>query len=154
MRKVIYVTDRLFWVFQEMHNHLQCLRRMLWKSEHFQWEAALCAEIPCWCQRYQSRMSSLLQADGEETVTQITTEHKTRQLLKQMGYSSRRPQWLPLLAAKNNKQRLKFAQTDQHWIMEDCQNVAWTDESWFLHQHLGSRVKWHKHENMDDALHQ
>ncbi len=51
------------------------------------------------------------------TVTQITTRYNqgmqnnisectTRRTLKQMSYSSRRPHRVPLLSAKNSKQRL------------------------------------------------
>ncbi len=63
-------------------------------------------------------------------ITQITTHHNqgmqntisertTRRTLKQMGYSSRRPHQVPLLSAKNRKQRLQFAQAQQNWTIED-----------------------------------
>ncbi len=61
-----------------------------------------------------------------ESITQITTrynqdmqntisEHTTRQTLKQMGYSSRRPHRVLLLSDKNRTQRIQFAQTHQNW---------------------------------------
>ncbi len=70
-----------------------------------------------------------------------------------MGYSSRRPHWVPLLSAKNRKQRLQFTQAHQNWTTEDWKNVAWSDDSRFLLQHSDSRVRiWHKeHESMDPS---
>ncbi len=69
--------------------------------------------------RGQRRMGRLVRDDRKATVTQITTrynqgmqntisEHTTRQTLKQMGSSSRRPHRVPLLSAKNRKWRLQF----------------------------------------------
>ncbi len=52
-----------------------------------------------------------------------------------MGYSSRRPHRVPLLSAKNRKRRIQFTQVHQNWTIEDCKNVAWSDESRFLLQH-------------------
>ncbi len=116
-------------------------------------------KIPCWCQR---RMGSLLRDDRKATVAQITTRHnqgiqntisecKTSQTLKQLGYSSRRPHWVLLLSAKNRKWRLQFAH--QNWRIEDCKNVAWSNESWFLLRHSDSRVRIlrKEHENMDSS---
>ncbi len=96
-------------------------------------------------------MDRLVRDDRKTTVTQITTrynqgmqntisEHTTRRTLKQMGSSSRRPHRVPLLSAKNRKRRLQFAQAQQNWTIEDCKNVAWSDESRFLLQHSDSRV--------------
>ncbi len=96
--------------------------------------------------RGQRRMGRLVRDDRKATVTQITThynqgmqntisEHTTRWTLKQMGYSSRRPHWVPLLSAKNRKQRLQFTQAHQNWTIEDWKNVAWSDESRFLLRH-------------------
>ncbi len=81
------------------------------------------------------------------------SEHTTRETLKQMGFSSRRPHRVPLLSAKNRKQSLQFAQAQQNWTIEDWKNVAWSDESWFLLQHSDSRVRiWRKeHESMDPS---
>ncbi len=117
--------------------------------------------MPCWCQR---RMGRLVRDDRKATVTQITTrynqgiqntisERTTRRTLKQMGYSSRRPHWVPLLSAKNRKQRIQFTQAHQNWTIEDWKNVAWSDESRFLLQHSDSRVKiFHKkQESMDPS---
>ncbi len=80
--------------------------------------------------------------DRKATVTQIPTcynqgmlntisECTTRRTLKQMGYSSRRPHWVPLLSDKNRKRRLQFAQAHQNWTREDWKNVAWSDKSDF-----------------------
>ncbi len=69
------------------------------------------------------------------------SECTTRQTLKQMGYSSRRPHWVPLLSDKNRKRRLQFAQAHQNWTREDWKNVAWSDKSRFLLRHSDGRVR-------------
>ncbi len=109
-------------------------------------------------------MGRLVRDDRKATVTQITTrynqglqntisESTTRQTLKQMGYSSRRPHQVPLLSAKNRKRRLQLAQAHQNWTIEDWKNVVWSDESGFLLRHSNGRVRiWHKkHESMDPS---
>ncbi len=79
-------------------------------------------------------MSRLVRDDRKTTVTQITTrynqhmqntisEHTTRRTLKQMCSSSRRPHRVPLLSAKNRKQRLQFTQTHQNWTIEDWKKL-------------------------------
>ncbi len=91
-------------------------------------------------------MGRLVRDDRKATVTQIITRYNqgmqntisectTRRTLKQMGSSSRRPHQVPLLSAKNWKQRLQFTQTHQNWTIEDWKNVAWSDESRFLLRH-------------------
>ncbi len=81
------------------------------------------------------------------------SERTTLRTLKQMGYSSRRPQRVPLLSAKNRKRRLQFTQAHQNCTIEDWKNVAWSDESWFLLRHSDGRVRiWRKeHESMDPS---
>ncbi len=114
--------------------------------------------------RGQKRMARLVRDDRKATVTQITTrynqgmqntisERTTRRTLKHMGYRSRRPHRVPLLSAKNRKRRLQFTQAHQNWTIEDCKNVAWSDEFRFLLQHSDGRVRiWHKeHESMDPS---
>ncbi len=109
-------------------------------------------------------MARLVRDDRKATVTQITTrynqgmqntisERTTRRTLKHMGYRSRRPHRVPLLSAKNRKRRLQFTQAHQNWTIEDCKNVAWSDEFRFLLQHSDGRVRiWHKeHESMDPS---
>ncbi len=109
-------------------------------------------------------MGRLVRYDRKATVTQITTrynqgmqntisEHTTRRNLKQMGSSSRRPHRVPLLSAKNRKQRLQFTQAYQNWTIEDWKNVAWSDESRFLLRHSDGRVRiWCKeYEVMDPS---
>ncbi len=134
---------------------------MVRKREHIQWTAVVWMKMPCWCQR---RMDRLLRDDRKATVSQITTrynqgmqntisEHTTRRTLKQMGSSSRRPHRVPLLSDKNRKQRIQFTQVHQNWTIEDCKNVAWSDESRFLLRHSDGRVRiWLKeHESMDPS---
>ncbi len=114
--------------------------------------------------RGQRRMGRLVRDDRKTTVTQITTcynqvmqntisERTTRQTLKQMGYSSRRPHWVPFLSAKNRTQRLQFSQAHQHWTTEDWKNVAWSDESRFLLRLSDGAVRsWRKeHESTDPS---
>ncbi len=91
-------------------------------------------------------MDRLVRDDRKTTVTEIATrynqgmqntisEHTTRRTLKQMGSSSRRPHRVPLLSDKNSTRRIQFTQVHQNWTIEDCKNVAWSDESRFLLQH-------------------
>ncbi len=113
--------------------------------------------------RGQRRMDRLVRDDRKAKVTQITRynqdmqntifERTTRQTLKRMGYSSRRPHRVPLLSAKNRKQRLQFTQAQQNWTIEDWKNVAWSNESRFLLQHSDGMVRiWCKeHESMDPS---
>jgi len=109
-------------------------------------------------------MGRLVGNDRKGKVTQITTRYNqgmqntiseptTHRTLKQMAYSSRRPHWVPLLSAKNRKQRLKFAKAHQNWTIEDWKNVTWSDESRFLLRHSDDRVRiWRKeHESMDSS---
>ncbi len=81
------------------------------------------------------------------------SERTTRQTLKQMGFSSRRPHRVPLLSAMNRTRRLQFTQDNQNWTIEDWKNVAWSDESRFLLRHSDCRVRiWRKeHESMDPS---
>ncbi len=69
-------------------------------------------------------MCRLVRDDRKTTVTQIITRHNqgmqntisertTRQTLKQMGSSSRRPHRVPILSAKNWKQSLQFIQANK-----------------------------------------
>ncbi len=119
-------------------------------------------EMPCWCQRSEENGQDWLEIDRKATVTQITTrynqgmqntisERTTHRTLKQMVYSSRRPHRVPLLSTKNRKWRLQFAQAQQNWKIEDCKNVAWSDESRFLLRHSDDRVRIlrKEHESMD-----
>ncbi len=88
-----------------------------------------------------------------EQVYLIKWHCTTCRTLKQMGYSSRRPNRVPLLSAKNRKQRLQFAQAHQNWTIEDWKNFAVSDESRFLLQHSDGKVRiWRKeHESMDPS---
>ncbi len=81
------------------------------------------------------------------------SERTTRRTLKQMGYSSKRPHRMPLLSAKNRKQRLHFAQDHQKWTIEDWKNIAWSDESQFLLRHSDGRVRISRkeHESIDPS---
>ncbi len=91
-------------------------------------------------------MNRLVRDDRKTTVTQITTrynqdlqntisEHTTRRTLKQMDSSSRRPHRVPLRSDKNSTRRIQFTQDHQNQTIEDCKNVAWSDESRLLLRH-------------------
>ncbi len=114
--------------------------------------------------RGQRRMGRLVRDDRKATVTQITSrynqgmqntisERTTRQTLKQMGSSSRRPHRVPLLSAKNRKRRQQFTQSHKNWTIEDWKNIAWSEESRFLLRYSDGRVRiWRKeHESMDPS---
>ncbi len=133
---------------------------MVWKRENIQWVAVVWTKMPCWCQR---RMGRLVIYDRKATGTQTTTrynqgmqnsisERTTHRTVMQMGYSSRRPHWVPLLN-RNRKRRLQFTPAHQNWTIEDWKNVAWSDESQFLLQHSDGRVRiWRKeNESMDPS---
>ncbi len=75
-------------------------------------------------------MGRLVGNDRKATVTQITTrynqdmqntisERTTCRTLKQMGYSSRRPHWVPLLSDNNWTRRLQLAQASPKLDIED-----------------------------------
>ncbi len=114
--------------------------------------------------RGQRRMDRLVRDDRKTTVTQITTrynqgiqntisEHTTHRTLKQMGSSSRRPHRVPLLLAKNRKQRIQFTQDHQNLTIEDWKNVACLMSLDFCCEHSDDRVRiWCKeHESMDPS---
>ncbi len=113
--------------------------------------------------RGQRRMGRLVRDDRKATVTQINTRYNqdmqntisectTHRTLKQMVYSSRRPHRVPLLSAKNRKQRLQFTQAHQNWTIEDWKNVSWSDESQFLLRPSDRVTIWGKeHESMDSS---
>ncbi len=106
-------------------------------------------------------MGRLVRDDRKATVTQITTrynqgmqntisERTTRQTLKQMCYSSRRHTGCRSCQLRTGN-RVQFTQAHQNWRIEDCKNIAWSDESRFLLLHSEVRVRiWHKeHESMN-----
>ncbi len=146
------------------HTTISRVYREWSKEEKISSERQLCERKCLVDVRGQRRMGRLVRDDRKATVTQITTrynqamqntisEHTTHRTLKQMGYSIRRPHRVPLLSAKNRKRRLQFTQAHQNWTIEDCKNVAWSDESWFLLRHSDRRVRiWRKeHESMDPS---
>uniref|UniRef100_A0AAR2K5Q1 Transposase Tc1-like domain-containing protein n=1 Tax=Pygocentrus nattereri TaxID=42514 RepID=A0AAR2K5Q1_PYGNA len=93
------------------------------KKEKISSEQQLCGRKCLVDVRGQRRMGRLVQDGRKATVTQITTcynqgmqntisECTTCRTLKKMGYSSRRPHWVPLLSAKKRKLRLQFTQRE------------------------------------------
>ncbi len=128
------------------HTTISRVYREWSKKEKISSERQLCGRKYLVDVRDQRRMGRLVRDDRKSTVTQIITrynqdmqntisEHTTPRTLKQMGYSSRRPHRVLLLSAENRKRRLQFTQTHQNWTIEDCKNVAWSDESRFLLRH-------------------
>ncbi len=109
-------------------------------------------------------MGRLVRDDRKATVTQINTCYN--QVMKNTiserintsnpeadGLQQQKTTRVPLLSAKNRKQRLQLTQAHQNWTIEDWKNVAWSDESRFLLQHSEGRVRiWSKdHESMDPS---
>ncbi len=112
------------------HTTISRIYREWSEKEKISSERQLCGRKCLVDVRGQRRMCRLVRDDRKATVTQITTrynqgmqntisERTTRQTLKQMGYSSRGPHRVPLLSAKNRKQRLQFAPAHQNWTIED-----------------------------------
>ncbi len=146
------------------HTTISRVYRELSEKDQISSERQLC-ERKCLVDiRGQRIIGRLVRDERKATVTQITTRYiqgmqdtisecTTRRTLKQMGYSSRRPDRVPLLSAKNRKRRLQFAQAHQNWTIKDWKNVAWSDESRILLRHSDGRVRiWHKeHESMDPS---
>ncbi len=101
----------------------------------------------------QRRMSRLVRDDRKATVTQITTrynqgmqntisENTTRQTLKQMGYSSRRPHRVPLLSAKihTGSPKLDNRRLEKHCLV------------WWVSISAARVTIWRKeHESMDPS---
>ncbi len=145
------------------HTTISRVYREWSEKEKISSERQLCGRKCLVDVRGQRRMDKLVRDDRKTTVTQITTcynqviqntisEHTTHRTLKQMGSSSRRHRVL-ILSAKNRTRRIQFTQAHQNWTIEDCKNVAWSDESWFLLRHSDGRVRiWRKeHESMDPS---
>ncbi len=104
------------------HTSISRVYREWSEKEKISSERQLCRRKCLVDVRGQRRMGRLVRNDRKDTVTQITTrynqgmqntisEHTTRRILNQMGYSSRRPHRVLLLSAKNRKRRLQFTQT-------------------------------------------
>ncbi len=132
------------------HTTISRVYREWSEKEKISSERQLCGRKCLVDVRGQRRMDRLVRDDRKTTVTQITTrynqdlqntisEHTTHRTLKQMGSSSRRPHRVPLRSDKNSTRRIQFTQTHQNWTIEECKNVAWSDESGFLqHSDVGS----------------
>ncbi len=122
------------------HTTISSVYREWSEKEKISSERQLCGR-KCFVEvRGQRRIDRLVRDDRKTTVTLITTrynqdlqntisEHTTRRTLKQMCYSSRRPHRVPLQSDKNSTRRIQFTQDHQNWTIEDCRNVAWSDES-------------------------
>ncbi len=144
------------------HTTISRVYREWSEQEKISSERQLCGRTCLVDVRGQRRMDRLVRDDRKTTVTQIATrynqdlqntisEHTTHRALKQMDSSSRRPHRVLLLSDKNSTRRIQFTQTHQNWTIEDCRNVAWSDESWFLLRYSDDCVRiWCKdHESMD-----
>ncbi len=136
VRMFVVISAELVVEFGQSQASIQCLglQRVSrvytdWsKKEKISRERQLCGRKCLVGVRGQRRMGRLVRDDRKATVTQITTrynqgmqntvsEHATRRTLKQMGYSSRRPHRVPLLSAKDRKQRIQLTQDHQNWTI-------------------------------------
>ncbi len=106
------------------------------EKEKISSERQLCGQKCLVDVRGQRRIGRLVRDDRKATVTQITSrynqgmqntisERTTRRTLKQMGYSSRRPHWVPLLSAKNSTRRLQFTQSHLENRRLEKRCLAW-----------------------------
>ncbi len=111
------------------HTTISRVYREWSEKEKISSERQLCGRKCLVDVRGQRRMDRLVRDDRKATVTQITTrynqgmqntisEHTTRQTLKQMDSSSRRPHRVPLLSAENSTRRLQFTQDHQNWTIK------------------------------------
>ncbi len=134
------------------HTTISRVYREWSEKEKISSERQLCGRKCLVDVRGQRTMGRLVRDYRKVTVTQITTRYSqgmqntisdctTSRTLKQMGYSSRRPNRVPLLSEKSRKWRLQFAQTHQNWTIEDWKKVAWSDESLFLLRQSDGRVQ-------------
>ncbi len=130
------------------------------KKEKISSERQLCGRKCLVDVRGQRRMGRLVRDDRKATVTQITarynqvmqntiSERTTHRTLKQMDYSSRRPHRVPLLSAKNRKQRLRFTQPQQNWTIEDWKKG---DSHHRCAANKSATTAWCYHVNMDQNL--
>lgn len=67
------------------HSHLQGLQKMARKRKNSEWQF-FGWKCFCWCQR---RMAALSWHEGSSN--SVNVEHTSHEMLKQMGYSGRRP---------------------------------------------------------------
>ncbi len=68
--------------------------------------------------RGQRRMDRLVRDDRKATVTQITTRYNQGMQNTISERTTRQPHRVPLLSAKNRKQRLQFAQAHQNYDLK------------------------------------
>jgi len=89
--------------------------------------------------RGQMRMGRLIQADRRATLTEITFRYN-RGMQQSIYEATTCPHRVPLISTTNRKKRQQFARAHQNCTVEDCKNVAWSDESRFLLRHSDGRV--------------
>ncbi len=122
------------------HTTISRVYREWSEKEKISSERQLCGRKCLVDVRGQRRMDRLVRDDRKTTETQITTRYNqglqntisdntTHRTLKQMDSSSRRPHRVPLRSDKDSTRRIQFTQTHQNRTIEDCRNVAWSNES-------------------------
>jgi len=75
--------------------------------------------MTCYRVSFSHITSALLYTTGLVPTKECWTPSLNEQHVKKMGYSSRRPHWVPLLSANHRKLRLQFTQAHQNWTIED-----------------------------------
>ncbi len=156
----LLVPDGLVWVFQKLliywdfhaQPSLGFTENGL-KKRKYPVAAVVWMKMPRLCQSQRRMMGRLVRDDRKATVTQITTrynqgmqntisEHTTHRTQKQMCSSSRRPQRVPLLSAKNRKRRLQFTNSpklDNRWLEKHCM-VWWVSISATIFRWYGQNL--------------
>ncbi len=129
----------LVWVFQKV-----LIYRMFTENGPEKWKYPVSGGPKCLVDaRGQRRMTRMVWADRNATVTKITSRYN-RGLQKNISERTtyQQPHRVLLLSANNRKLRLQFAQAHQNWTIEDWKKVTWCEEeSWFLLWHSDSGVR-------------
>ncbi len=126
---VTQITTRYIYIYA-FSRCLQCMQIILF----FQYVCSLGIEPTTFallkqCSTTEPREHSLQPRYAESHLwTHNTSNPEADELQKQKTTP------VPLLSAKNRKQRIQFTQNHQNWTIEEWKNVAWSDESRFLLQ--------------------
>ncbi|GBL72017.1 hypothetical protein AVEN_115048-1 [Araneus ventricosus] len=102
--------------------------------------------------RDQRRVRRVVSVNRQATLCEITaivnvgrtrdvSVRPVQQNLAVMAYGSRRSTLVPLLTRRHRLQRPCWAREHIGWTLDDCENVAWSDESQFQFLRADSWVR-------------